>query len=247
MGDAWVSKQGRDGQRSNEDVDAQVKIVVAVPIWGATVLDRGLEPVIKAAESAGADGFWIGDHLVLSKRDLDSYPYESFFLSPTDVWLEAIVTLTHVATLATRGEIGLGIALAAVRPPVELARQTATLSQLLSPEQHLAMGVGTGWMRAEYEAMGVDWNARGRVLDSSIDLIRACWTGEPEPGNYGQFTIPPGTYTYPIPRRPIPIIVAGDAKPALRRAVQRGDGWLGPLGPWEWATPRRKHRSSGRQ
>jgi alkanesulfonate monooxygenase SsuD/methylene tetrahydromethanopterin reductase-like flavin-dependent oxidoreductase (luciferase family) len=211
-----------------------MRLTVALPTWGAPFRDVGLEPMVRLVEETALDGVWVGDHLVLSERDADTYPYrERFFLPSTEDWFEAVVCLTHVAGLTDSLELGLGIALAAVRPPVELAKQTATLTHLMGPDQPLVLGVGVGWMKAEYEAMGVPWDTRGRDLDSAVDLLRQCATGEPRPGNYGRYTIPPGTGTHPRPRRPVPILVGGNARPALRRAVVRGDGWIGALGSWD--------------
>ena len=125
-----------------------------------------------------------------------------------------------------------GFALATVRPPVELAKQVASISRLANGSK-VVLGVGTGWSRTEHEAMGTDFAQRGRALDTAIDLIREVWTGEPTPGDYGSFHIPEGTFTNPTPVAPISILIGGNSNAPLHRAARLGDGWVGYLADWE--------------
>jgi alkanesulfonate monooxygenase SsuD/methylene tetrahydromethanopterin reductase-like flavin-dependent oxidoreductase (luciferase family) len=188
--------------------------------------------MVDAVDESGLDGVWFGDHLVLS--DAQKHPYWHKFLLPADEdWFEAIVSLTYAACRTDRLELGLAVALAAVRPPLELARQIATLSHLTTGDARLLLGVGAGWMPVEYEAMGSDWHTRGRGLDQAIDLIRQTWTGEPRPGSYGRYMITAGTRTLPTPAHDVPLLVGGDADAALRRAATAGDGWIGYAPTWD--------------
>lgn len=203
-----------------------MKVGVFIPAWGRTVAEVGLGTMVDTVDRSGLDGVWFGDHLILS--DAEDPPYWHRFILPADEdWYEAIVSLTYAATRTDRLELGLAVALAAVRPPLELARQIATLSRLTAGDARLLLGVGAGWMPVEYGAMCADWDNRGRDLDAAVELIRQVWTGEPRPGTYGRFTIAPGCRTLPTPAYDVPILVGGDAPAALRRAAEAGDGWVG--------------------
>lgn len=210
-----------------------INIGTTLPTWGTPVTETGLHNLAAIVEDAGLDAIWFGDHLLLSARDVETYPYwEKFLLPVDDDWFDPLICAAQVACRPTSADVVIGVALAAVRPPLELARQMASLSWLAG-DSKVVLGVGTGWSRAEHEAMGMDFDTRGQALDHAIDLIRQVWTGEPEPGDYGRFHIPPGTFTNPKPAHEISILVGGNANVPLRRAAKRGDGWVGYLADWE--------------
>jgi alkanesulfonate monooxygenase SsuD/methylene tetrahydromethanopterin reductase-like flavin-dependent oxidoreductase (luciferase family) len=107
-----------------------------------------------------------------------------------------------------------------------LAKQVATLDQLSGGRALL--GLGAGWMAEEFEALGVDFADRGRAMEGGLRLLRAAWTGEPEPGEYGPWTLPRGTHCRPRPvRGSVPIFVGGDSPAALRRVAAYATGWYG--------------------
>jgi alkanesulfonate monooxygenase SsuD/methylene tetrahydromethanopterin reductase-like flavin-dependent oxidoreductase (luciferase family) len=216
------------------DQARSVRICAGLPIWGDVVEEHGLDRMVGMAREADIDGLWVGDHVALSRGDESVYPGREsgqFFLDPTEAWYEALATLGFIAAHAGAMDLGLGVALPVLRPPVLMAKQMATLSRLA--EGRVSLGVGAGWQRAEYEAVGVPWEERGARLTSCIEVIRECWSGEPAPGTYGAYLVPPGLTSYPVPRRPIPLLVGGSAPPALRRASRLGDGWIGALRSWD--------------
>jgi alkanesulfonate monooxygenase SsuD/methylene tetrahydromethanopterin reductase-like flavin-dependent oxidoreductase (luciferase family) len=121
-------------------------------------------------------------------------------------------------------EVGVAAMVVPLRHPVVLARQIATLDALSGGR--IVMGVGAGWMEEEFEAIGVPYESRGRRLDESIELMRQCWLGAPEPTDSGMFPMPDGILTIPRPVRTPPVLVAGNTTGAIRRAATYGDGWL---------------------
>lgn len=92
------------------------------------------------------------------------------------------------------------------------------------------MGVGVGWMRAEYDAAGVDFGTRGDRCDEMLEVIRQAWTCEILEFQGRYFEIAPSIVdAHPV--HPVPIYVAGASKAAMRRAARAGDGWLGTDSP----------------
>tara|TARA_B100000686_G_C16751080_1_gene952517 strand:+ start:605 stop:1552 length:948 start_codon:yes stop_codon:yes gene_type:complete len=216
-----------------------INLGTTIPTWGSPITDSGLNALVDIVEDTGLNAAWFSDHLLLSERDIETYPYYEKFHTPArDDWFDAIVCASQVATRPSSLDLIFGVILAAVRPPLELARQIASLSRLAG-DSKVILGVGTGWSRAEHEAMGMDFDTRGDALDEAIRLIREVWTGRPTPGKYGKFNIPDKTFTNPTPViasspiTEIPIFVGGNAKAPMRRAARLGDGWIGYLASWE--------------
>jgi probable F420-dependent oxidoreductase len=111
-----------------------------------------------------------------------------------------------------------------LRRPVVAAKQLATIDALSGGR--LVLGIGAGWLEAEFDACGVPFRSRGDLTDEAVDVLRACWTEAPT-----SFEGPTVRFRHlkvkPLPARPIPIWVGGTGTRALCRAVQKGDGWQG--------------------
>jgi probable F420-dependent oxidoreductase len=105
------------------------------------------------------------------------------------------------------------------------AKLVATLDALSGGR--VILGVGAGWLREEFDAVGASWDRRGARMDECIGILRRLWT-EPRVGHEGEFYRFAEMGFEPRPAQaPPPILVGGESPPALRRAAQRGDGWLG--------------------
>ena len=143
--------------------------------------------------------------------------------------------LVRAATIAAQEpELGvhIGVYLLALRHPVPVARQIATLCE--SAPGRLVLGVGVGGEdRHEIEICGVDPATRGRRTDESLAALRALLSGEPV-SHEGEFFSFEKAWIRPRPEPPVPIVVGGRSNAALRRAGRLGDGWLGV-----WCSPRR--------
>src|SRR6476469_34445 len=169
------------------------------------------------AEDMGFEGLWVGDHVAL--------PPDS---SQEPVRLEAVVALTYLAAVTTRIGLGLGVVVLPQRQPVLLAKQLSSLDFLSGGR--LTVGVGTGWIEPELNAMGVALSERAARADEYLSAMRALWD-EPAPEFTGEFVSFAGVSQRPRPvQRPHPpIVVGGHVPAAMRRAVRHGNGWYG----WE--------------
>ncbi len=168
----------------------------------------------RAIERIGFDQLDMFDHVVMAQpvegRDAGRYPAEMPIL-------EALATLAFVAGVTER--IGLGT-------EVLVAKQVSTIDTLSGGRVRL--GVGSGWQKPEYGALGMDFHTRGKALDEAIRLLRACWS-ERSISFAGVYYQVEAMAMEPKPPRPggPPIWVGGSNPAALRRAGRLGDGWRG--------------------
>ena len=139
-------------------------------------------------------------------------------------WVETVVVLAVAAAVTERVRLGTAVLIAPQRNPVLLAKQVGSVDAVSGGR--IDLGVGAGWLREEFDALDSDFDSRGPRLEEWIDLLRACWSGRPAP-HEGHYRLPAGTLMLPPPARPVPILVGGHSRAALRRAGQLGDGWLG--------------------
>jgi probable F420-dependent oxidoreductase len=195
--------------------------------YGPAVTRLGLAQPAARAEAAGFSSLWLSDHVVMVAQTRSTFPFTDdgqIYWDPRDPWYEPVVCLPVLAQATTTAEIGVGVLLAALRHPVILAKQLASIDAISGGR--LLAGVGAGWMAEEFEILDVPFASRGERLDEWITILRRCWTGEPGPIRGKHYSVPDGTFCYPTPARPVPVIVGGMSPAALRRAAVAGDGWL---------------------
>lgn len=206
-----------------------MRLGVRLPSFGHLPIERGIAELAERAEDAGADSLWCSDHVVMTKTsDRSRYPFSVDGRppwSPDAPWLDAVVVMS-LATTATRHiEVGCAVMILAQRHPVVLSKQLASLSRLTS--RHLALGVGAGWYREEFEALSWDFTSRGERTEEWLHLLRACWTGRPAAFSGAYYDLPADVIAEPTPAHEIPLLMGGMSPVALRRAGQVADGWLG--------------------
>ena len=189
---------------------------------GSGVADPGvLRNVAQSAEAAGLESLWCGEHVVLPKPRVAPSPAD-----PDLPFLHPSVVLTYLAAVTDRLLLGTGIVLIAQRNPVVVAKEFASADVLSNGR--MILGVGAGYLEPEFEAIGANFSERGRRTDEAIDLMRALWTQD-DPAFEGQFNSFSGIDAHPRPAQSggVPIHIGGHSKAALRRAVERGQGWYG--------------------
>ena len=185
--------------------------------------------IAQAADAAGIESFWRGEH-VLVPREINSIdPYYARALPPGMERFPSLDPITLAAFLAARTErlhFSMGVNLIALHVPYQLARVLATA--VLVSDGRIMMAVGVGWMREEYDILGIDWSTRGGRTDEAMAVLRTLWT-DPHPRFEGKhFSLPPVTFQpKPAQTGGPPLFVAGLSKFAFRRAARHGDGWYG--------------------
>ena len=177
--------------------------------------------VAQAAEAAGFESVWTGEHVVLPDPQAPPSP-----APPQTPFLDPAVALSFIAAATERIRLGTGIVILPQRNPLVLAKQMASVDVL--SKGRLLLGVAAGYLHQEFSALGASFGDRGARTDESIDAIRALWT-QAKPEFHGKFVSFAGIDAQPRPvQQPHPPIVIGGHSPsALRRAVTRGNGWYG--------------------
>jgi probable F420-dependent oxidoreductase len=208
-----------------------VRFGIHLPQFGRAAGAEGITRVARHAEELGFSDGWVSDHLAVPA----DAPYPPAFL------FEPVVALTWAAAATTRLGLGTSVLVLPYRHPLHLAKELASLDQLAGGR--LTVGVGAGWLEAEFDALNVPFAERGPRTDEAIDAMRACW-GE-QPVDFDGPTVHlRDLKVVPTPAHAIPIWVGGASPPALRRAVARGDGWQGTfIGPDETEPVVRKLRA----
>lgn len=193
---------------------------------------RGLEFIQNTArtlEGLGYSSYWAPDHVVFFDQYLSAYPHSDdgrFGFKRDQGLLEPLMVLQAAAAVTERIRLGTSVEIVTERNPVIRAKHVATLDHF--SDGRLDYGVGIGWSREEYAAVGVPWERRGPRSDEYLQSMKALWT-QHRATFEGEFVSFRDVVAFPKPvQQPHPpILVGGITDAALRRAAQHGDGWYG--------------------
>ena len=177
--------------------------------------------VARAAEAAGFESLWAGEHVVLPDPQAPPSP-----MGPTEPILDPAIALTFAAANTTRVRLGTGIIILPQRNPLVLAKELASLDVLSAGR--LIVGIGVGYLEPEFRALGAPFADRGAVTDEYLGAMRAIW-GQAKPAYQGRFVSFANVQAHPQPvQQPHPpVVIGGRSAPAFRRAVSQGHGWYG--------------------
>lgn len=190
-----------------------------------------LAHLAQAADEAGFESLWLGEHIVLPMAYASEHPtsggetvqhHTGPIIDPDTILVDPLVALAGAAAVTRRLALATGIYLVPLRHPILIARATSTLQELCGGR--FMLGVGSGWLREEFDALGIDFARRARLLDETLDALHALWSGEVVTHRGDAFQFGP-VKLGPTPSR-VPVILGGNTDPALRRVVARADGWF---------------------
>jgi probable F420-dependent oxidoreductase len=177
--------------------------------------------IAQAAEAAGFDSVWTGEHVVLPDPQVppSPVPAQTPFLDPA-------VALAFVAARTKTIKLGTGIIILPQRNPLVLAKELASVDVV--SQGRLIFGLGIGYLKPEFDALGIPFAHKGARAIEYLEAMLAVWT-QAQPLYSGRFVKFRGIQSMPRPvQRPHPPIVIGGASPeAFRRAVRYGNGWYG--------------------
>ena len=184
--------------------------------WEAGAGPADLVEIARAADRAGFAYVACCDHVAIPRRLAGAMG---------TVWYDPVATLAHLAAVTERVRLLAHVAVVGLRHPLITAKQYATLDALSGGR--LILGVGAGHVREEFEALGVDFERRGAVLDETIDALRAALGREEFPSHHGKQYDFENLGQRPRPAQArVPLWVGGSSPAAVRRAALKGDGWL---------------------
>ncbi|MET8874696.1 TIGR03619 family F420-dependent LLM class oxidoreductase [Nocardia sp. NPDC004604] len=183
-------------------------------------------PLAQAAEAAGYTSMTIADSVAYPKESDATYPYtpdgSREFLEDKP-FIEAFVLSAAIAAATTTLRLTPFVVKLPIRPPVLVAKQAASIAALSG--NRFGFGVGISPWPDDFEIMGVPFEHRGARMDECIDIVRGLTAGGYFEFHGKYYDLPPIKIS-PVPTEPIPILIGGHSGPALRRAAQRGDGWM---------------------
>lgn len=170
-------------------------------------------------EEVGGHSIWVGEHPVFPSPCLPPAR------QPDLPILDPLIALARLSGATRTACLGTSVVLLPLHHPVTYAKSVASLDVVSGGRVRL--GVGTGYLRAQYRSLGIPYADRSARLNEHIDAMRALWTS-PSPRFDGRFTSFACVDAHPRPCRPNgpPILVGGRSDGALRRAVSRGDAWM---------------------
>jgi probable F420-dependent oxidoreductase len=203
-----------------------MRVGVHLPHIGRKAGAEGIKRAAMQAEELGFADIWTSEHIIVPAGAM--YP-------PSPVFYDPVLTLTWAAAYTSRVGLGTSVLVLPMRHPLPLAKELATLQNLSAGR--LILGAGVGWMEAEFAALGVPFNERGRRMDEGIALMRAVWSDDPVtfPTRWIAAEVD-SMRMMPKPVKPIPIWIGGTSEPALKRAA-RCDGWHGSRANPQQAKP----------
>jgi probable F420-dependent oxidoreductase len=188
--------------------------------YGTCAEPDALVRVARHAEAGGLDSVWAGEHIVLPNPQPLDYP-----IAPEIPFLDAIVALALAAANTTSITVGTAILELPLHHPVLLAKQLASVDQIAGGR--LVVGVGVGYLAAEFAAFGVPLDERSARTDEYLEAMRALWTMA-EPEFHGQHVDLADVDAHP---RPVqvggpPVMIGGNSAMARRRAITSARGWI---------------------
>ena len=186
--------------------------------WEHTATVDDLVRIARKAEDTGHHFVGVTDHVAI--------PDNEYAAHMGTTWYDTVATLSYLAARTETINLASVVWIAAYRHPLQTAKSFATLDHLSGGRAIL--GVGAGHVEAEFDALGVDFATRGRLLDETLAAIRSAFDGQyvshsGEAFNYSDMGVGPA------PVRELPIWVGGSGRPSWRRAGRLGDGYV-PMG-----------------
>jgi len=203
-----------------------MQIGVHLPQAGSQASPALIKRHAMRAEDLGLSDVWVSEHIIVPRA---GFPRSPLFYDP-------VLSLTWAAAVTKRVRLGTSVLVLPMRHPLPLAKELSTLHNF--SEGRLILGVGVGWLEAEFAALGVPFNDRGRRMDEGIAMMKAVWSQDPV--NFESRHIPAEIKEMsmlPQPVSAIPMWHGSRSEAAHRRTVRVGDGWHGSQVTPEQAAP----------
>lgn len=183
------------------------------------------------AERVGVESIWTVEHVVIPVGYKSTYPYDKSGKIPAPDQMpipDPLIALAFAAAVTKTLKLATGILILPQRHPLYTAKEVATLDQYSNGR--VILGIGIGWLREEFDAMGVPFAARGARFDDYVAAMRKVWSGDVVEHN-SQHLRWHGFKSFPLPvQSPFPVIIGGIKGKVFDRIAQHGNGWYAPLG-----------------
>ena len=183
------------------------------------------------AESLGYESVWTFEHVIVPVNYDSKYPYNksgNMGAAPETNFVDPLIALAAVAASTTTLRLATGVNILSQVNPIYMAKQAASLDYMSGGR--FMLGVGIGWLREEFEALGVPFERRGARFDDYVAGMRKIWSGDVVE-HESDFISWQGFKSYPLPiQTPFPVVMGGVAGKIFQRTAQLGNGWFAPTG-----------------
>ena len=181
------------------------------------------------AEAVGVESLWTFEHAIVPMDYASKYPYSAdgkMGVTPETNFVDPLIALSLVAAHTERVRLGTGVNILPQVSPLLLAKQAASLDFVSGGR--FMLGVGIGWLREEFDAMGVPFERRGARFDEYIAAMRKIWSADVVEHD-GEFVKWSGFKSHPLPLQdPFPVVIGGTKGKAFERVAKFGQGWFAP-------------------
>src|SRR3954467_4347856 len=227
---SWHFESADRARRSIREGTATVKF--ALHFGNLAFPDpEGARRLVRLAEVAGFDSVFAVEHVVVPDNYESVYPYAPGGRlpgGPSVNFPDPLIWLTWVAAATTRPRFMTPLMILPQRTPLVLAKEVATLDYLSGGR--IELGIGVGWLKEEFDALGIPFERRGKRADEYVAAMRALWAGDGA-SFAGEFVSFDKMNCNPKPvARSVPIVVGGHSEAAARRAGRLGDGFFPSIG-----------------
>ena len=182
-------------------------------------------------ESLGYESVWTFEHVVVPVNYESKYPYNksgNMGAAPETNFVDPLIALAAVAASTKTLRLATGVNILSQVNPIYMAKQAASLDFMSNGR--FMLGVGIGWLREEFEALGVPFEHRGARFDDYVAGMRKIWSGEVVE-HESDFISWKGFKSYPLPiQNPFPVVMGGVKGKIFKRTAQLGNGWFAPTG-----------------
>jgi probable F420-dependent oxidoreductase len=186
-----------------------------------------LQTLAAESEARGISTLWVGEHVVLFAEYASAYPYAPDGKIPAPSGsglLDPMVTLSYLAACTTSVRLGTAMLLLPQRNPVYVAKEVSSLDWLSGGRVDL--GIGVGWLKEEFDALGLPWERSGARTDEYIEVLRTLWCDDTSSYVGDTFRLPEcEMFPKPIQQPHPPIHIGGETDAALRRVARTAQGW----------------------
>ncbi len=196
---------------------------------GASSVEK-MVGLAKKAEEVGVESVWTFEHAIVPIDYESKYPYSpngKMGTTPETNFIDPLIALSAIAASTETIRLGTGVNILPQTNPLLLAKQAASLDFV--SKGRFMLGVGIGWLREEFDAMGVPFERRGARFDDYIQAMQQVWTGEVV-DHSSDFLEWKGFKSHPTPyQKPhLPVIMGGTKGKAFERVAKYGQGWFSP-------------------
>jgi probable F420-dependent oxidoreductase len=206
-----------------------MKFGILAPQMGWNAGPDALRDVAQAAEELGFASVWTADHIAMPSDYVSEYPFNDegrFPVPGARPFYDMFPTLGFLSAVTSRVLLGVAVCVVPYRHPSLLAKSVTSVDQLC--KGRFIFGAGIGWLKEEFQALGMDYHTRGRDTDEALELLRTAWSEEQPVSFHGNKYVLDKVYFSPGPyqNRRIPIWMGGVTDPALRRTGRFADTWF---------------------